>query len=161
MTAIVVSSRCMPMSCSGSMRNCSRNCWRNGFPSSATIRNTRLSAAELKDIVAHYKDFLKEELGESFPQDPYEQLWGAISAVVSSWTSARATTFRALHAIPFEWGTAVNIQAMVFGNLGNDSATGVAFTPQSLDRGKRRFMVSSWSMPRARMWWRASAHRKA
>ncbi|AJY46183.1 pyruvate, phosphate dikinase [Martelella endophytica] len=91
-------------------------------------QDTRLSAAELKDIVTHYKDFLEEELGESFPQDPYEQLWGAISAVFSSWTSARATTFRALHAIPFEWGTAVNIQAMVFGNLGNDSATGVAFT---------------------------------
>ncbi|WP_176085950.1 pyruvate, phosphate dikinase [Martelella sp. HB161492] len=90
--------------------------------------DTQLSAAELKEITERYKVLLEEELGESFPQDPMLQLWGAISAVFSSWTSARATTYRALHSIPFEWGTAVNIQAMVFGNLGNDSATGVAFT---------------------------------
>lgn len=89
---------------------------------------TQLSTAQLVDIVKRYEHFLDEELGESFPQDPLEQLWGAISAVFSSWTSARATTYRALHDIPFDWGTAVNIQAMVFGNLGNDSATGVAFT---------------------------------
>ncbi|PRX02609.1 UNVERIFIED_ORG: pyruvate phosphate dikinase [Martelella mediterranea] len=89
---------------------------------------TQLTAGQLEDIVASYKELLEDELGEAFPQDPYEQLWGAISAVFSSWTSARATTYRALHNIPFEWGTAVNIQAMVFGNLGNDSATGVAFT---------------------------------
>ena len=89
---------------------------------------TQLSADELKDIVSEYEKLLDEELGESFPQDPCEQLWGAISAVFSSWTSARATAYRALHDIPFDWGTAVNIQAMVFGNLGNDSATGVAFT---------------------------------
>src|SRR5690606_37673788 len=63
-----------------------------------------------------------------FPQDPDEQLWGAIGAVFSSWNNPRAATYRRLHGIPESWGTAVNVQAMVFGNLGDDSATGVAFT---------------------------------
>ena len=71
---------------------------------------------------------MEEELGRTFPQDPHEQLWGAIGAVFGSWQNARANTYRRLHSIPDAWGTAVNIQAMVFGNMGDDSATGVAFT---------------------------------
>src|ERR1044072_7360305 len=70
----------------------------------------------------------EEELGSSFPQDPHVQLWGAIRAVFSSWMNPRAMTYRTLHRIPEEWGTAVNVQTMVFGNLGSSSATGVAFT---------------------------------
>ncbi len=71
---------------------------------------------------------MRNELDAEFPQDPREQLWGAIGAVFSSWMNQRAITYRRLHAIPEEWGTAVNIQAMVFGNMGETSATGVAFT---------------------------------
>ena len=71
---------------------------------------------------------IEEELGEAFPQDPEVQLWGAIGAVFASWMNPRAITYRHLHNIPAGWGTAVNVQAMVFGNLGNTSATGVAFT---------------------------------
>ncbi|MGV0911538.1 pyruvate, phosphate dikinase [Martelella sp. FOR1707] len=89
---------------------------------------TQLTAGQLEDIVTSYKELLSEELDCDFPQDPFEQLWGAIAAVFASWTSARAIAYRTLHNIPTEWGTAVNIQAMVFGNLGNGSATGVAFT---------------------------------
>ncbi|TIU95683.1 MAG: hypothetical protein E5W00_25150, partial [Mesorhizobium sp.] len=71
---------------------------------------------------------VEEELGKPFPQDPHEQLWGAIGAVFSSWMNNRAITYRRLHDIPESWGTAVNVQAMVFGNMGETSATGVAFT---------------------------------
>ena len=78
----------------------------------------------LRSIESHSK----EELGQPFPQDPHLQLWGAIGAVFGSWQNARANTYRRLHNIPDSWGTAVNIQAMVFGNMGDDSATGVAFT---------------------------------
>ena len=79
-------------------------------------------------MIARYKQTISEELGEAFPQDPREQLWGAIGAVFSSWMNARAITYRQLHDIPASWGTAVNVQAMVFGNFGDTSATGVAFT---------------------------------
>ncbi len=71
---------------------------------------------------------MAEETGNEFPQDPHDQLWGAIGAVFSSWMNARAVTYRRLHDIPESWGTAVNIQSMVFGNMGDTSATGVAFT---------------------------------
>ena len=91
-------------------------------------QDTELSAVEWQQVVARYKETIEEELGEAFPQDPETQLWGAIGAVFSSWTNARAVTYRQLHNIPSAWGTAVNVQAMVFGNLGNSSATGVAFT---------------------------------
>ncbi|MCF3640119.1 pyruvate, phosphate dikinase [Rhizobium sp. TRM95111] len=91
-------------------------------------QDTELSAVEWQHVVARYKETIEEELGEPFPQDPEVQLWGAIGAVFSSWMNARAVTYRHLHNIPAEWGTAVNVQAMVFGNLGNSSATGVAFT---------------------------------
>ncbi|MCL7999383.1 pyruvate, phosphate dikinase [Brucella sp. 21LCYQ03] len=90
--------------------------------------DTALSADDWKDVIALYKEKVEEELGLPFPQDPREQLWGAISAVFSSWMNARAITYRRLHNIPAQWGTAVNVQAMVFGNMGETSATGVAFT---------------------------------
>ncbi|ACE90086.1 pyruvate phosphate dikinase [Rhizobium phaseoli] len=90
--------------------------------------DTEISATEWQHIVSLYKRLIEEELEQHFPQDPEVQLWGAVGAVFSSWKSARAVTYRQLHNIPEGWGTAVNIQAMVFGNLGNSSATGVAFT---------------------------------
>ena len=91
-------------------------------------QDTELSAVEWQHVIARYKQVIEEELGEEFPQDPEVQLWGAIGAVFASWMNARAVTYRTLHNIPAVWGTAVNVQAMVFGNLGNSSATGVAFT---------------------------------
>jgi len=90
--------------------------------------DTALSADDWKEVITLYKAKVEEELGEPFPQDPHEQLWGAIGAVFSSWMNARAITYRRLHNIPAQWGTAVNVQAMVFGNMGETSATGVAFT---------------------------------
>jgi pyruvate,orthophosphate dikinase len=90
--------------------------------------DTELSAVEWQHVVTRYKATIEEELGVAFPQDPEVQLWGAIGAVFASWMNARAVTYRHLHNIPAVWGTAVSVQAMVFGNLGNSSATGVAFT---------------------------------
>ncbi|RAX42220.1 pyruvate, phosphate dikinase [Rhizobium tropici] len=90
--------------------------------------DTDLTAVEWQHVVSIYKTVIEEELGEAFPQEPEVQLWGAVGAVFASWMNARAVTYRQLHNIPEGWGTAVNIQAMVFGNLGNSSATGVAFT---------------------------------
>ncbi|TJX00948.1 MAG: pyruvate, phosphate dikinase, partial [Mesorhizobium sp.] len=90
--------------------------------------DTELSAIEWQGVIALYKAKVEEELGKPFPQDPHEQLWGAIGAVFSSWMNNRAITYRRLHDIPESWGTAVNVQAMVFGNMGETSATGVAFT---------------------------------
>ena len=90
--------------------------------------DTDLSAVEWQHVVGLYKQVVEEELGETFPQDPHLQLWKAIAAVFSSWMNPRAATYRSLHGIPEQWGTAVNVQAMVFGNLGSSSATGVAFT---------------------------------
>ena len=90
--------------------------------------DTSLSAADWKGIIALYKAKVEEELEQPFPQDPEQQLWGAIGAVFSSWMNARAITYRRLHNIPESWGTAVSVQAMVFGNMGDRSATGVAFT---------------------------------
>jgi pyruvate,orthophosphate dikinase len=90
--------------------------------------DTDLSADDWRRIVDLYKHKVADESGAPFPQDVSEQLWGAIGAVFGSWRNTRAQTYRRLHNIPDEWGTAVNIQAMVFGNMGDDSATGVAFT---------------------------------
>ncbi len=92
------------------------------------ILDTDLTAEDWKELVASYKALVEEHLGKPFPQDPRAQLWGAIGAVFGSWMNARAITYRKLHDIPESWGTAVNIQAMVFGNMGETSATGVAFT---------------------------------
>ena len=90
--------------------------------------DTDLTADDWKQVLSSYKSMVSEELGKPFPQDVHEQLWGAIGAVFGSWRNARAETYRRLHNIPESWGTAVNVQAMVFGNMGDTSATGVAFT---------------------------------
>ena len=95
---------------------------------SGVLLDTDLSADDWRILVAGFKDLVAEELGRPFPEDPQEQLWGAIGAVFSSWMNPRAVTYRRLHDIPGDWGTAVNVQAMVFGNMGADCATGVAFT---------------------------------
>ncbi len=92
------------------------------------LLDTDLTAADWKTVIAGYKQAVEAKRGEPFPQDPNEQLWGAIGAVFSSWRNERANTYRRLHNIPESWGTAVNVQAMVFGNMGETSATGVAFT---------------------------------
>jgi pyruvate,orthophosphate dikinase len=90
--------------------------------------DTELSADDWKKVIEQYKAAVRDELGRDFPQDPKEQLWGAIGAVFGSWRNDRAEVYRRLHGIPESWGTAVNVQAMVFGNMGETSATGVAFT---------------------------------
>lgn len=92
------------------------------------VNDTDLSVDDLKTMVAKFKKQILETTSQPFPMDPKEQLWGAVSAVFKSWNTPRAKTYRELHGIPASWGTAVNIQSMVFGNRGDDSATGVAFT---------------------------------
>ena len=92
------------------------------------VLDTELGADDWKTIAANFKEVVQSETGKPFPQDAHEQLWGAIAAVFGSWNNTRAVTYRRLHNIPAEWGTAVNVQAMVFGNMGEDCATGVAFT---------------------------------
>ena len=90
--------------------------------------DTELEAKDLEDIVAAFKELVKSRTGKEFPSDPQEQLWGAVGAVFGSWNTDRAVAYRELYHIPHTWGTAVNVQAMVFGNLGEKCATGVAFT---------------------------------
>ncbi|MFO7767106.1 MAG: pyruvate, phosphate dikinase [Pelovirga sp.] len=92
------------------------------------IQDTELTAEDLQELVSEFKSSCKEKMRRNFPEDPVEQLWGAISAVFGSWMNPRAVTYRKLNNIPSHWGTAVNVQAMVFGNMGDDCATGVAFT---------------------------------
>jgi len=92
------------------------------------VLDTDLGAEDWKKVIADYKTKVEKTLGKPFPQDPKEQLWGAIGAVFGSWMNQRAVTYRRLHDIPASWGTAVSVQAMVFGNMGDTSATGVAFT---------------------------------
>ncbi len=96
---------------------------RNGF-----TLDTELGAEDWQTVIESYKAIVAEEQDQPFPQDVHEQLWGAIGAVFGSWQNPRAVTYRTLHDIPDHWGTAVNVQAMVFGNMGDTSATGVAFT---------------------------------
>jgi pyruvate,orthophosphate dikinase len=100
--------------------------------------DTDLTVAELKGLVKDYKQTIKEVLGSDFPDDPWKQLWGGIGAVFSSWNGKRAFEYRRIEKIPDEWGTAVNVQAMVFGNMGNDSCTGVAFT-RNPGNGENKF----------------------
>lgn len=100
--------------------------------------DTELTTDDLKKLVKKFKELVQQMTGQSFPADPQEQLWGAISAVFRSWNTPRAITYRDLHGIPAEWGTAVNVQSMVFGNLGEDSATGVAFT-RNPSTGEKKF----------------------
>ncbi len=90
--------------------------------------DTDLSGDDWKDVIVDYMRAVEDELGAPFPQDPVEQLWGAVGAVFGSWMNNRATVYRQLHNIPEDWGTAVNVQAMVFGNMGQDCATGVCFS---------------------------------
>jgi pyruvate,orthophosphate dikinase len=97
-----------------------------------------LTADHLESLVHEFKTEIKKRTGKDFPEDPMEQLWGAIGAVFGSWNNARAIAYRKLYTIPESWGTAVNVQAMVFGNLGDDSATGVAFTRDPAT-GENRF----------------------
>ena len=96
--------------------------------SSGLFQDTELTAEQLANLTDSYKQIVMDETGAPFPQDPVEQLWGAVGAVFASWMNNRAITYRRLNEIPAAWGTAVNVQAMVFGNMGNDCATGVAFT---------------------------------
>jgi pyruvate,orthophosphate dikinase len=107
---------------------------RNGY-----MLDTDLEADDWATLVTRYKACVEEEHGAPFPQDPYAQLWGAIGAVFGSWMNQRAITYRRLHAIPESWGTAVNVQAMVFGNMGETSATGVAFTRNPSTGEKRLY----------------------
>ncbi len=100
--------------------------------------DTELNANDLKELVGQFKALIKKRLDIDFPEDPNEQLWGAIGAVFKSWNNERAITYRKLHDIPHTWGTAVNVQSMVFGNMGEDSATGVAFT-RDPSTGEKRF----------------------
>jgi len=90
--------------------------------------DTELTAEDLRELVGEFKAAIRERKSVAFPEDPHEQLWGAIGAVFGSWMNARAISYRKLNNIPEDWGTAVTVQSMVFGNLGNDSGTGVAFT---------------------------------
>ncbi len=90
--------------------------------------DTEMTADDWRHVIGKYKEIVERESGKPFPQDAREQLWGAVGAVFSSWMNQRANTYRRLHDIPESWGTAVNVQAMVFGNMGDTSATGVAFT---------------------------------
>ncbi|MBI3542655.1 MAG: pyruvate, phosphate dikinase [Deltaproteobacteria bacterium] len=100
--------------------------------------DTALTGADWKSLVKEFKGIVLEQTGKPFPEDPVEQLWGAVSAVFDSWMSPRAITYRKLNDIPESWGTAVNVQAMVFGNMGDDCATGVAFT-RDPSTGEKKF----------------------
>ncbi len=100
--------------------------------------DAELSARDLSELVARFEEIIRRRTGKDFPEDPQEQLWGAIGAVFRSWDNERAKTYRRLHRIPNDWGTAVNVQAMVFGNRGETSATGVAFT-RDPSTGEKRF----------------------
>ena len=101
-------------------------------------QDTDLTADDLKELVETFKGIVKKYTGREFPTDPWDQLWGAIMAVFNSWNNERAIAYRRIHEIPDDWGTAVNVVAMVFGNMGNNSATGVAFTRDAAT-GEKRF----------------------
>ncbi len=100
--------------------------------------DTELDAEDLKKLCVLFKEKVKDVLGKAFPDDPYQQVWGGIGAVFASWNGKRAIAYRKIEGIPDEWGTAVNVQAMVFGNMGDTSATGVAFT-RNPGNGDSRF----------------------
>ena len=100
--------------------------------------DNELSVDDLRELVARFKDLIRKRTGTSFPQDPHRQLWGSIGAVFGSWNNDRAIVYRRKYGIPHEWGTAVNVQTMVFGNMGENSATGVAFTRDPAT-GQREF----------------------
>ena len=120
--------------------------------------DTDLSAEDLKSLCEQFKQKVKEVLGKNFPDDPQAQLWGGIHAVFSSWNGKRAVSYRRIEGIPDEWGTAVNVQTMVFGNLAMIVPPALPFqeTPAT---AKTNSMANTWSMPRARTSWRASVRR--
>jgi pyruvate, orthophosphate dikinase len=105
-------------------------------------QDTDLGVASLKDLAVRYRSLFKKETGRNFPDDPYEQLKMAIQAVFNSWYGDRAVTYRRIHGIPDHWGTAVNVVAMVFGNMGEDSGTGVGFT-RDPSTGEKRFFAEA------------------
>ncbi len=110
-----------------------RKKWTHGLKNDA-----ELTTEHLKELVQEYKDEIKRRTGKDFPEDPMEQLWGSIGSVFDSWMNERAIAYRRMYGIPQSWGTAVNVQAMVFGNMGEDSGTGVAFTRDPAT-GEKRF----------------------
>ena len=117
-----------------------------------------LTEDALREVIARFKKVVKAETGEEFPQEPRAQLYGARDAVFKSWMNARAVTYRKLNDIPHDLGTAVNVQSMVFGNMGDSSATGVGFT-RNPSTGPGSSTASSCRTRRARTWWPASARR--
>ncbi len=124
----------------------------------ADIEDTQLTVDDLKLLVSRFKALVKERTGKQFPNDPRKQLEGAVGAVFGSWMNDRAIVYRRKYGIPAEWGTAVNVQAMVFGNTGTNSGSGVAFT-RNPATGEKTFTASSSSTHRERTWWRAFGHR--
>ncbi|MEZ5259955.1 MAG: PEP/pyruvate-binding domain-containing protein [Ilumatobacteraceae bacterium] len=123
-----------------------------------TKNDAEIPASELKSLCEVYKQAVKEATGKAFPQQPMKQLRGAVEAVFKSWNGARAIAYRVRERISHDLGTAVNVQAMVFGNRDETSGTGVGFTPQRRDwRGASRTATLSHQRPRARTWWRGSA----
>src|SRR5581483_6351358 len=98
------------------------------FPGQTHIEDTKIDLDGLKELVKRFKALVKERTGQEFPTNPWDQLKGAIGAVFGSWMNDRAIVYRRKYGIPSEWGTAVNVQAMVFGNTGSKSGSGVAFT---------------------------------
>jgi pyruvate,orthophosphate dikinase len=122
------------------------------------VEDTQLTVVDLQEMVARFKKLVKERTGKQFPNDPRQQLEGAAGAVFGSWMNDRAKVYRRKYNIPQEWGTAVNVQAMVFGNTGEQSGSGVAFTRDPAT-GEKVFTASSSSTPRAKMSWPACARR--
>ena len=116
-------------------------------------QDVELDTDDMKELVRLFKQFYQNEKGEAFPQDPKVQLMEAVKAVFRSWDNPRANVYRRMNEIPYDWGTAVNVQSMVFGNSGDTSGTGVAFTRNPAV--KRPCSASTSSTPRARMWWPA------
>ena len=108
------------------------------FPKEHDVEDTRIDLAGLKELVARFKALVKERTGKEFPNNPWDQLKGAVGAVFGSWMNDRAIVYRRKYGIPTEWGTAVNVQAMVFGNTGQNSGSGVAFSTRVIPRPARK-----------------------
>ena len=118
--------------------------------------DTELTADDLKELAEQFKAEYKEKIGSDFPSDPKEQLMGAVKAVFRSWDNPRANVYRMMNEIPYSWGTAVNVQMMAFGNMGDDCGTGVAFTRNPCHRREEAVWRVPEPTPRARTWWPVS-----
>jgi hypothetical protein len=136
-TATAVSSRCIPTLCSALITTAFEDALEIAKEDRGYFLDTDMAAEDWRALVAEYKAIVEEEWGKPFPMDVNDQMWGAIGAVFGSWESERAKVYRRLNHIPADWGTAVNVQAMVFGNMGDTSATGVAFTRDPATGGTR------------------------